>query len=113
METTIVKLSPYLDSLQNMYPYLSSLVVGEQGRHLIYRHRVTISAAVALVSTDTLFKYVNGVPRHLAHFPRLGFLDYINAVYQGKDITFISQQLALPTADKNPDGLYLVCITGP
>ncbi|KAI7882943.1 cytochrome P-450 cyp509A1 [Lichtheimia hyalospora FSU 10163] len=107
MEATIDKLGPYLDSLQNMYPYFSSLVVGEQGSQLIYRHRVTISAAVALVSTYTLFKYATGVPHHLAHFPRLGFLDYIKAVYQGKDITFISQQLALPTAEKNPDGLYL------
>ncbi|KAJ8655903.1 hypothetical protein O0I10_008343 [Lichtheimia ornata] len=87
--------------------YVVPLFAGEQGKRLIQKHRTSIAAAVALVSTYAIFRSITQVPRQLKHLPHLGFFDYIKAVVAGKSINDIAQELTLPAVKRSKSGLYV------
>ncbi|KAJ8655901.1 hypothetical protein O0I10_008341 [Lichtheimia ornata] len=87
--------------------YVVPLFAGEQGKRLIQKHRTSIAAAVALISTYAIFRSITQVPRQLKHLPHLGFFDYIKAVVAGKSINDIAQELTLPAVKRSKSGLYV------
>ncbi|KAI7883978.1 cytochrome P450 [Lichtheimia hyalospora FSU 10163] len=83
-----------------------SFLAQSQNRHLIQRHRTSISAAVALLGVYMLIKSITRIPRQLAHLPHLGFFEYMGAIVKRKTLADISSRLTLPVASQSDSGMY-------
>ena len=93
--------------------YIIPLFTSEQTQRLVHRHRVSISAAVTLITTYALYTSITTVPRKLAHIPHLGFFEYMKAMMDRKSIDEVSKELTIPTGNKSDSGLYVVSILTP
>lgn len=98
-----------MDSIiDNVNAYVVPFFTSEQSQRLFHRHRVSISAAVTLITTYALYTSITTVPRKLAHIPHLGFFDYIKAMMDRKPIDEVSKELTIPAGNKSDSGLYVV-----
>ena len=91
--------------------YMLSFFAQSQNRHLIQRHRTSISAAVALLGVYMLIKSITRIPRQLAHLPHLGFFEYMGAIVKRKTLADIASRLTLPVASQSDSGMYAVSRT--
>lgn len=97
-----------MDQITNTVSSFVAPLLNTQGTRLVQQHRISITAAVALISTYAIFKSITKVPRQLEHFPHLGFFDYLKAVVTRKSMDDIARELTIPIAMQSKSGLYVV-----
>ncbi|CDS03773.1 hypothetical protein LRAMOSA01174 [Lichtheimia ramosa] len=96
-----------MDQITNTVSSFVAPLLNTQGTRLVQQHRISITAAVALISTYAIFKSITKVPRQLEHFPHLGFFDYLKAVVTRKSMDDIAHELTIPIAMQSKSGLAL------